>query len=113
MTARRRTCLAACGAALLPALGAWTVWAADIPTVTQANRRFQPQQVEVERGGAVRFVNDDGQLLHHLYSTSPAFSFDSGEQEPGRIVEERFPVAGTFIVLCGIHPKMRLVVTVR
>lgn len=114
MTARRRPRLCpALGGALTLILGAWAAWAADTPTVTQANRKFQPQQVEVARGGAVRFVNDDGQLLHHLYSTSPAFSFDSGEQEPGRIVEERFPVAGTFTVLCGIHPKMRLVVTVR
>ena len=80
--------------------------------MTQANRKFQPQQVELERGGTIRFVNDDGQLLHHIYSTSPTFSFDSGEQEPGKAVETRFPVAGTFTVLCGIHPKMRLVVTV-
>ncbi len=110
MNARRRP--ACCGAALAWALGAWAAWAADIPVVTQANRKFQPQQIEVARGGTVRFVNDDGQLLHHIYSTSPAFSFDSGEQEPGKTVEERFPVAGTFTVLCGIHPKMRLLVTV-
>ncbi len=103
---------AACGAALILVLGAWAAWAADIPTVTQLNRRFQPQQMEVARGGTIRFVNDDGQLLHHIYSTSPTFGFDSGEQEPGKIVEQRFPVAGTFTVLCGIHPKMRLVVTV-
>ena len=56
---------------------AWAAWAADIPVVTQANRKFQPQQVEVARGGTIRFVNDDGQLLHHIYSTSPGFSFDS------------------------------------
>ena len=108
---RRR--LALCGAALTSVLGAWAAWAADIPTVTQANRKFQPPQIEVARGGTVRFVNDDGQLTHHIYTTSPAFDFDSGEQEPGKIVEERFTVPGTYTVLCGIHPKMRLVVTVR
>ncbi len=105
--------LAACGAALATVLGAWAAWAANVPVVTQVNRKFQPQQVEVARGGTVRFVNDDGQLLHHVYSTSPEFGFDSGEQEPGKAVEERFTVPGTFTVLCGIHPKMRLVVTVR
>ena len=114
MTMRRpRLPLAACGTVLASALGAWAAWAADTATVTQANRKFQPQQIEVARGGTVRFVNDDGQLTHHIYTTSPAFDFDSGEQEPGKTVEERFTVPGTFTVLCGIHPKMRLVVTVR
>lgn len=94
-------------------LGAWAASAAGITTVTQSNRKFQPQQIEVERGGTIRFVNDDGQLVHHIYSTSPSFSFDSGEQAPGNMIEERFTVAGTFTVLCGIHPKMRLSVTVR
>ena len=109
---RPRFCLASCGAALTLVLGAWAASAADVCIVTQANRKFQPPQVEVARGGTVRFVNDDGQLTHHVYSTSPAFDFDSGEQEPGKIVEERFTVPGTYTVLCGIHPKMRLVVTV-
>ena len=114
MTIRRpRLPLAACGAALASVLGAWAAWAASVPVVTQANRKFQPQQIEVARGGTIRFVNDDGQLLHHVYSTSPDFGFDSGEQEPGKAIEERFPVPGTFTVLCGIHPKMHLVVTVR
>ena len=114
MTIKRRSrlSLAACGAALASVLGAWAAWAANVPVVTQANRKFQPQQVEVARGGTIRFVNDDGQLLHHVYSTSPDFGFDSGEQEPGKAIEERFTVPGTFTVLCGIHPKMRLVVTV-
>jgi len=102
-----------CGAALALILGAWVASAAEIVTVTQSNRMFQPLQVEVARGGTIRFVNDDGQLLHHAYSKSPTFSFDSGEQAPGQAIEERFTTTGTFTVLCGIHPKMRLAVVVR
>lgn len=115
MTTRHRLRLrrASGRAVLILMLGGLAAWAADMPVVTQAHRKFQPQEVEVARGGTIRFVNDDGQLLHHIYSTSSAFSFDSGEQEPGKAIEERFPVAGTFTVLCGIHPKMRLSVTVR
>jgi plastocyanin len=41
-----------------------------------------------------------------------AFSFVSNEQEPGRNVDVRFPVAGTFEVRCEIHPRMLLTVTV-
>lgn len=109
---RRPLFLLACCGVLASIGGAWA-GAANVPVVTQANRKFQPQQIEVARGGTIRFVNDDGQLLHHVYSTSPDFGFDSGEQEPGKAIDERFPVPGTFTVLCGIHPKMRLVVTVR
>ncbi len=115
MTLRRQTRhrLVSCGTALALVLGAWAASAAETAAVTQSKRMFQPQQVEVARGGTIRFVNDDGQLLHHVYTTSPIFSFDSGEQAPGQAIEERFNIAGTFIVLCGIHPKMRLAVTVR
>jgi len=102
-----------CAVVLALILGAWAASATSVVTVTQSNRMFQPSQVEVARGGTIRFVNDDGQLLHHVYSTSPSFDFDSGEQAPGRAIEERFTIAGTFVVLCGIHPKMRLAVTVR
>ena len=117
MTARRcaRLGLAAYGAALILSmtLGAWTAWAANVAVVTQLNRKFNPPEVEVARGATVRFVNDDGTLLHHVYTTSPSFDFDSGEQEPGKIVEERFSVPGTYTVLCGIHPKMHLKVVVQ
>lgn len=99
------------GIALL--LGAWTASATAVVTMTQSKRRFTPQEVELERNGTIRFVNDDGTLLHHVFAISPAFRFDSGEQEPGMTVETRFTSAGTFTVLCGIHPKMRLAVTVR
>jgi cytochrome c peroxidase len=42
----------------------------------------------------------------------PALDFDSGAQEPGETVEIDFPAAGSFLVFCGIHPKMELYVDV-
>jgi len=59
-----------------------------------------------------QIVNDDGDLLHHAYVESKQFSFDSGGQEPGAKVDITFPVSGAFTVLCGIHPKMKLLVHV-
>ena len=64
------------------------------------------------RGETVQIVNDDGDLLHHAYLESNRFSFDSGDQEPGSKTDVTFPVSGTFTVLCGIHPKMKLLVRV-
>ncbi|MBC7799119.1 MAG: cupredoxin domain-containing protein [Gemmatimonadaceae bacterium] len=95
------------------AFGVCAAWAADTVTVSQSRRVFDPPQIDIVRGTTVRFVNDDGRLLHQVYTSSPTFSFDSGEQKPGATVEARFDKPGTFTVLCGIHPKMRLSVTVR
>lgn len=103
--------LIALGAGLTMILGAAA--APAIGVVTQSHRMFQPSEIEVARGGTIRFINDDGTLLHHVYLASPSFSFDTGEQGPGKATEVQFTVAGTFTVLCGIHPKMRLAVAVR
>ena len=80
--------------------------------ISQRGREFRPGQLDVKRGDVVSIVNDDEDLAHHAYVASGGFNFDSGDQEPGHDVEILFNVAGTFNVLCGIHPKMRLVVTV-
>jgi plastocyanin len=81
--------------------------------VSQKGRAFQPGGLTIQRGETVRIVNDDGDLLHHAYLESEQFSFDSGDQEPGSKTDVTFPVSGTFTVLCGIHPKMKLVVRVK
>ena len=39
--------------------------------------------------------------------------FDTGEQLPGSKTVVRFPSAGQFTILCGIHPKMKLAVSVK
>jgi plastocyanin len=80
--------------------------------VSQKGRTFRPGELTIRRGETVQIVNDDGDLLHHAYVDSEQFSFDSGDQEPGSKTDVTFPVAGTFSVLCGIHPKMKLTVHV-
>ena len=39
-------------------------------------------------------------------------SSPDGAQEPGETVEIAFPTSGSFLVFCGIHPKMELYVDV-
>ncbi|WP_132256042.1 plastocyanin [Methylobacterium segetis] len=80
--------------------------------VSQKGRAFQPGSVAIQRGETIVIVNDDSDLLHHLYIESEIFSFDSGDQAPGSRTAVTFPAAGTFQVLCGIHPKMKLNVRV-
>lgn len=81
--------------------------------VSQRGRAFLPGALSVHQGDTVEVVNDDGDLMHHAYVDDPEFSFDSGDQEPGAKADIVFTKPGTFNVLCGIHPKMKLVVAVR
>lgn len=103
---------AAAGMSTLLAGVAWGALSPSPYHVSQKGRAFQPGELAIQRGETVQIVNDDGDLLHHAYLESNRFSFDSGDQEPGSKTNVIFPVSGTFTVLCGIHPKMKLVVRV-
>ncbi len=81
--------------------------------ITQKGRAFAPGAVTLHPGEKVEIVNDDGELVHHAYLEHPDFSFDTGEQAPGSRIVVAFPSKGSFTVLCGIHPKMKLLVTVK
>lgn len=81
--------------------------------VSQRGRAFHPGFLSIKQGETVRIVNDDGDLLHHAYIESDTFNFDSGDQLPGSQTDIMFSVPGTFNVLCGIHPKMKLIVIVK
>ena len=100
--------------ALLALLGgaAWAAMSASPYQVSQKGRAFQPGELTIRRGETVQIINDDADLLHHAYVESERFTFDSGDQEPGSKTDVIFPVSGTFAVLCGIHPKMKLTVHV-
>ena len=80
--------------------------------VSQKGRAFQPNSLVIARGDTLTIVNDDSDLLHHAFIEADNFSFDSGDQEPGSRTPVTFTERGTFQVLCGIHPKMKLVVRV-
>jgi plastocyanin len=97
---------------LVAAVIAPVALAADAPIVSQRNRAFAPSQLQVARGSTVQIMNDD-KVTHHIYVDAPTMKFDSGEQPVGKAVELRFDEAGTFDVLCAIHPTMHLQVNVK
>jgi plastocyanin len=80
--------------------------------ISQQGRVFAPGEVNLAVGAVLRIDNDD-QVLHHVYIESPALNFDSGEQPPGKTVEIKFDKAGSFVARCAIHPKMHLTVNVK
>ena len=103
-------------AVLTTVLAAFTMAAPSRVTheVRQKGKVFLPGEVALRQGETIIFINDDGQTTHHAYVEAEQFSFglDTGDQEPGSKVEEAFTTKGTFNVLCGIHPKMKLTVKV-
>lgn len=101
--------------ALVILLGGAALTAQQSPryVVSQKGRAFHPLTLSINRGDTVQIVNDDGDLLHHAYVESDTFNFNSGDQLPGSKTDIIFSVPGTFNVLCGIHPKMKLVVQVK
>jgi plastocyanin len=99
-------------AAMIAGMLAGAALGANPYSVSQKDRDFWPREISIKRGDALRFINDDGELLHHAYLSSDSFSFDSGDQQPGSKFEVVFPVPGDYTVLCGIHPKMKLAVHV-
>jgi plastocyanin len=88
-------------------------WAVAPHQVSQAGRMFRPAEITIQRGEAVELVNDDGDLLHHAYIDSDRMNFDSGDLGPGARTSIKFALAGDFLVLCAIHPKMKLLVHVK
>jgi cytochrome c peroxidase len=82
-----------------------------VSTVSQDDKAFHPTHVALPRGGRLWIVNNDTRT-HNVRIFDPALDFDSGAQEPGETVEIAFPAAGSFLVFCGIHPKMELYVDV-
>jgi plastocyanin len=80
--------------------------------VSQKNRAFSPNAVELALGDTLSIHNDD-QFVHDVLVDSQNFSFDSGEQGIGQNVQIKFPAAGHYRVTCAIHPKMRLEVEVK
>jgi cytochrome c peroxidase len=85
--------------------------AVQVSTVSQDDKLFHPGHIAVKRGERMWIVNNDTRT-HNVRVFAPQFEFDSGAQEPGEIVEMTFPAAGSFLVFCGIHPKMELKVDV-
>jgi plastocyanin len=110
-SAKLRACAWSATFMLLGALAGTALGAATYQ-VSQKGRAFLPGELTIRRGEIVRIVNDDGDLLHHAYVDSERFNFDSGDQAPGSKTDVTFSVPGTYSILCGIHPKMKLIVHV-
>lgn len=79
--------------------------------IHQHGRVFSTDSITVKKGEPVTFLNDDT-VPHNILSTSKGNEFNLGSQAPGSSTDVTFKEAGMVQVICAIHPRMKLTVTV-
>jgi plastocyanin len=80
--------------------------------VIQKDRAFSQVDITVKPGDTITFKNTDD-ITHNVFSMTPGMEFDLRRQAPGATSTVPFPKEGTAEVRCSIHPKMKLIVTVK
>jgi plastocyanin len=80
-------------------------------TIEQKGRAFSSENVTIKKGGTVTFLNDDS-VPHNIMSISPGNEFNLGSQPPGASTDVTFKVAGDLQIICAIHPRMKMTVSV-
>jgi plastocyanin len=104
----KTTCLAA-----MIALLTMSAVRADAPvTVTQKGLQFSVEELTVKKGQMVVFVNDD-RTAHNITVSGEGLNLNGGLQQPGAEFKVPFTKTGVYQVSCGIHPKMKLSITVK
>lgn len=90
------------------------VWAQtkSATVISQKNRTYAPGSVTIKAGETLKIINDDI-FLHHAFIDDGGMDFDSGSMEEGESSNVTFKNPGEYQVLCAIHPKMKLNVTVK
>lgn len=76
-------------------------------TVYTVNHDFRPAAMAVPEGSTVTFTNLD-ELLHNLYSATPASTFDFQFQASGQSISHSFTHAGLVLIGCSVHRSMEL-----
>jgi plastocyanin len=80
-------------------------------TITQKGRIFSSESVTIKKGEALTFVNDDT-VPHNIVSTSKGNEFNLGSQPPGSATDVTFKEAGEALIICAIHPRMKMTVKI-
>src|SRR5271155_615042 len=80
--------------------------------ITQKDRAFSQTKLTIKPGDTIVFKNID-EVTHNVFSVSPGMEFDIRRQAPGGSSRVEFSKEGVAEVRCSIHPKMKLIVTVK
>jgi plastocyanin len=92
-------------------LSAGALASAPQHVITQKGRVFTPGSMTVKGGEEVLFQNDDS-VSHHIYSATKGSEFNLETMKPGQKASRAFATKGRVDIRCGLHPGMRMIVTV-
>ena len=84
---------------------------ANAPAVVQItikNMKFDPPSVELKKGDAVEWKNED--ITPH---TATSATFDSASIDSDKSWRHTFTEAGNFPYVCTFHPDMKAIVIVK
>lgn len=91
-------------------IGVWANTQTD-HIISQKKRKYAPTAITIKAGESLTVVNDDI-FLHHAFVDAENMQYDSGSMEEGDQRTVAFNTPGEYQLLCAIHPKMKLAVTV-
>jgi plastocyanin len=80
-------------------------------TITQKGRLFSSESITIKKGESVTFANDDT-VPHNIVSASKGNEFNLGSQPPGAATDVTFKESGEALVICAIHPRMKMTVKI-
>lgn len=84
--------------------------------VVQKEKKFSVDSVVVNQGDTIVFKNEEANLTHNVYSTTPGHTFSPEVQKPGQktalLIDANKFAPGEMLVECAIHPKMKLKVKI-
>ncbi len=80
-------------------------------TISQKGRMFSSENVTIKKGETLTFLNDDS-VPHNILSTSKGNEFNLGSQSPGTSTDVTFKEAGDVLIVCAIHPRMKMMVKI-
>jgi cytochrome c peroxidase len=87
--------------------------AAATTAVDQRGLAFSVAALTIAKGTIIQFNNHDETAHNILIRADGGGITDGGLQQPGQTLRAPFMKAGVYHVTCGIHPRMKLTVTVK
>ena len=97
--------------ALVVILAAPPALASDM-AILQRNQAFSQAEVTIQAGDTLKWGNADP-FNHNITVKGGAEDVSLGIQKPDQVLSHRFEVAGKYVVVCQIHPRMKMNVIVQ
>jgi plastocyanin len=85
---------------------------AEDHVIIQKDRAFSQTEITIKPGDFIVFKNSD-EVTHNVFSISSGMEFDIRRQAPGASSSVVFAKEGVAEIRCSIHPRMKLIVTVK